>query len=188
MAIGSFIVGSAISRSGRARIFPLVGGTLAGLLCLLVAYVGLGQSIIFDVVCTTMLGAAFGAQINPMLVIVQNGLEVRDIGAGVSGMTFFRSLAGAFGVAVFTTFLIGRLAAGAALVPGHEKLGADLGVALLRRDADQGFDNAQTLALLAVREHAFSLVFVFAALFAAIAVAAVFCLNERPLRANSGRL
>jgi hypothetical protein len=123
-----------------------------------------------------------------MLVIVQNGLEIRDIGAGVSGMTFFRSLAGAFGVSVFTTFLIGRLAAGATLVPGHEKLGSDLGVGMLRTDADGLFDATQAQALFVVREHAFSLVFVLAAFFALAAVIAVAILKEQPLRANSGRL
>ena len=127
MAIGGFIVGSAVSRLGRAKMFPVVGGLAATALCLLIAHEGLGHSTLFDVVCTALLGASIGCQINPLNVIVQNGLEIRDIGAGVSGSTFFRSLGGAFGVAAFSTFLIGRLAAGAMLVPGHEKLGADPG-------------------------------------------------------------
>jgi EmrB/QacA subfamily drug resistance transporter len=186
MAIGSFIVGSAISRLGRARIFPVVGGVVAAALCLLIAREGLGQSLLFDAVCTTLLGAALGAQINPMLVIVQNGLDVSDIGAGVSGMTFFRSLAGAFGVAVFTTFLINRLASGAADVPGHEKLGANLGVGLMRLDSDQTFDVGQRAAFALVRTHAFSMVFVVAACFAVFASLAVLLIDEKPLRAGSG--
>ena len=165
MAIGSFIVGSAVSRLGRAKIFPVIGGLGATALCLLIAHDGLGRSVLFDVVCTFLLGAAIGWQINPMNVIVQNGLEIRDIGAGVSGMTFFRSLGGAFGVAAFSTFLIGRLAAGAVLVPGHEKLGADPGIGLLRQDAALAFDSAQLAAFTAVLEHAFALVFILAAAF-----------------------
>jgi hypothetical protein len=188
MAIGSFFVGSAVSRWGRAKMYPIIGGLVSTILCLLIAYNGLGRSTLFDVVCTIMLGAALGWQINPMIVIVQNGLEIRDIGAGVSGMTFFRSLGGAFGVAAFSTFLISRLAAGAVLVPGYEKLGADPGIGLLRQDnAAQVFDSVQTAAFTAVLEHAFALVFILAACLSLVAAFAVSMINERPLRTGSGR-
>jgi EmrB/QacA subfamily drug resistance transporter len=188
MAIGGFVVGSLVSHFGRAKIFPLVGGLVATAFCLLIAHEGLGRSTLFDVVSTALLGASIGCQLNPLNVIVQNGLEIRDIGAGVSGATFFRTLGGAFGVAAFSTFLIGRLAAGAVLVPGHEKLGADPGVGLLRQDAALAFDSAQLAAFTAVREHAFALVFILAAAISLAAVVAVSTINERPLRTGSGRL
>jgi EmrB/QacA subfamily drug resistance transporter len=186
MAIGNFIVGSAISRLGRAKIFAVIGGLAATVLCLLISHNGLGRSVLFDGECTFLLGAAIGCQINPMSLIVQNGLEIRDIGAGISGMTFFRSLGGAFGVAAFSTFLISRLAAGAALVPGHEKLGADLGIGLLRQDAALAFDNAQLAAFDGVREHAFALVFLLAAGISLATVFAVLTISESPLRTTTG--
>ncbi len=188
MSIGSFIVGSAITRTGRARVYPIVAGFVAVAVCLLIARVGLGTSLVFDLLSILALGAALGCQINPMLVIVPNGLEIRDIGAGVSGMTFFRSLAGAFGVAVFTTFLVDRLAAGAALVPGHEKLGANLGVGMLRRDMDKLFDASANAAFDVVRQSAFSHVFVMAAGLTIAGVVALAAMQEKPLRANSGLL
>jgi EmrB/QacA subfamily drug resistance transporter len=188
MAVGSFIVGSTIARIGRARIFPVIGGLASMGLCLLIARHGLGRSSLFDIVCTTALGGALGWQINPMLVIVQNGLESHDMGAGVSGMTFFRSLAGAFGVALFSTFLIGRLGAGAAAIPGVEKLGAELGVELLHRDNLHMLDAGQLDAVRMVQEHAFALVFVLAAAICLVSVMAVLSIKERPLRAASGRL
>ena len=95
------------ARLGKARLFPICGGLgAARSLCLLIAREGLGRSTIFDALCTGGLGVAMGCVINPMLVIIQNGLEVKDIGVGVASMTFFRSLAGAFGVAIFSTFLV----------------------------------------------------------------------------------
>lgn len=188
MATGGFIVGSTVSRLGRAKMFPVVGGIAAAALCLVIAHEGLGRSTLFDVACTALLGASIGCQINPVNVMVQNGLEIRDIGTGVSGSTFFRSLAGAFGVAAFSTFLISSLAAGAILVPGHEKLGADLGVGLLRQNPALTFDAAQTAAFTAVREHAFALVFVLAAAIFLFGVIAVATIDERPLRTGSGRL
>lgn len=188
MAVGSFVVGSAVSRIGRARIFPIVGGLVGATLCLVFATVGLGQSHVVDVICTALLGMTFGAQINPMLVIVQNGLDVADMGAGVSGMTFFRSLAGAFGVAVFTTFLITRMSAGAASVPGHEALGAEPGVALLRGDWRNVLSAAEQKGFVLVQEHAFANTFLLAAGLLCCAVIATLFINERPLRAGSGRL
>jgi len=128
-----------------------------------------------------------GCQMNPLNVMVQNGLEIRDIGAGVGGMTFLRTLGGAFGVAAFTTFLISRLGAGAVLVPGHEMLGADPGIGLLRQDAGP-FDSAQMAAFTAVREHAFALVFVLAAGISLVGVLSTLLINEHPLRTGSGRL
>jgi EmrB/QacA subfamily drug resistance transporter len=188
LATGGFIVGSLVSRLGRAKIFPLIGGLLAAALCLLIAHEGLGRSALFDFICTGLLGASTGFQLNPLNVIVQNGLEIRDLGSGIGGMTFFRSLGGAFGVAAFMTFLVGRLSAGAVLVPGHEKLGADPGIGLLRQDAASAFDPAQWAAFTGVLEHAFSLVFILAAAISLAAFFAVLTINERPLRTGSGKL
>lgn len=188
MAVGSFIVGSAIAKFGRAKIFPIVGGLVAAIVCLLIARDGLGRSIMFDVVCTTLLGMAIGWQINPLLVIVQNGLEIRDIGTGVSGMTFFRSLAGAFGVAMFSTYLIASLGAGAMRVPGHEKLGVNPGIGLLRGDTAGLFDPAQLAAFHMVLENAFSSVFVLSAVLFLVAPIVAAIIPARTLRADSGRL
>lgn len=187
MAVGSFAVGTAISRLGRAKVFPIVGGTIAATACALIGWFGLGHSIAFDSFCLLLLGSAIGCQINPLLVIVQNGLEIRDIGAGVSGMTFFRSLAGAFGVAEAFTFIIGRLAAGAVQVPGHEQLGPDPGVGLMRPIPPGVFDAAQMAVFDLVREHAFASGFFVAGAVFFLTIFIVMTVKERPLRAVGGR-
>ena len=87
--------------------------------------------------------------------------------------------------AVFTTLLIGRLGAGAALVPGHEKLGADPGIGLLRQNALHIFDDAQIAAFTSVLEHAFASVFILAAVLALTDVVAVALIKERPLRTRN---
>ena len=188
LGIGGFFVGSAVSRFGRAKIFPIIGGLLGTGLCLMIAYEGLGRSAWFDVICMGLLGASIGCQLNPMNVIVQNGLEIRDLGAGIGGMTFFRSLGGAFGVAAFMTFLVGRLSAGAKLVPGYEKLGPDPGIGLLQQNAASAFDSAQWAAFTGVMEHSFALVFVLAAGISFVAFLAVLTVTESPLRTGSGKL
>jgi hypothetical protein len=186
MALGSFVIGTAISRLGRAKIFPIMGGLLAASACAAMAYFGLGRMLVFDCICLLALGSAIGCQINPLLVIVQNGLEIRDIGAGVSGMTFFRSLAGAFGVAEGLTFLIGRLSTGAAAVPGHEVLGPDPGIGLMRPALAGSFSPAQNTAFDLVREQAFASAFLLAGAVFLLTIAIVLTIKERPLRAVTG--
>jgi len=49
-------------------------------------------------VCTAILGLSFGAQFNPITVMVQNTLDPRDTGVGIATLMFLRLMAGAFGV------------------------------------------------------------------------------------------
>ena len=177
MAIGSFVAGSLVSRLGRARVFPIIGGGTTVLVCVLVAVFGLGQSTLFDVVTTFLLGAGFGWQINPNLVIAQNALEPEEIASGVAGMTFLRSLAGAFGVAMFTTFLIGRLASGGVA-------GAKSGADVLRAGANADLSSEALARLTEVMQHGFSAVFLLAGVISAIGLAAAIAVDEKPLRTS----
>jgi Na+/melibiose symporter-like transporter len=187
MAGGSFIVGSLVSRLGRARVFPIIGACVTALVCTLIAVFGLGHSMIFDLLCIVMLGASFGWQINPALVVAQNALQPTEMASGVSGMTFLRSLGGAFGVAAMTTLLIARLGAGAASLPNYQELGPDPGVGLLRA-AESGTipPEAQAQATMLLHD-AFSAVFFFAAILSVVALAAALSVQETALRTATPR-
>jgi hypothetical protein len=125
---GSFLAGQAVGRTGRYRFLALLGTAVATLMCLLIALVGLGHSLAFDTVVTLVMGLAFGCQFSPMTVTVQNALDPRDGGIGIACMFFFRLMGGAFGVALLSAILLGRLgaagglaqAAGGGVVPGAE--------------------------------------------------------------------
>jgi hypothetical protein len=45
----------------------------------------------------------------PLILAVQNSLDLRDMGAGTSAATFFRSLGGSFGVAALGAIMTNRL-------------------------------------------------------------------------------
>ena len=98
--IGSASAGALISRTGRYRIFPLAGSTLACLACASIGYVGLGRSLAFDIVATSILGLAWGGQFSPLTIAVQNALHWQDTGIGLSCLMFFRLIGGAFGVRI----------------------------------------------------------------------------------------
>ncbi len=103
-------------------------------LCAAIAVFGLGHSALIDTVLTGGLGISFGFQLSPVVVAVQNALELDDTGIGLSVLMFFRLIGGAFGVALLTALLVGELTAGALTVPGHAVLGANPGIALLHLD------------------------------------------------------
>ena len=149
---GSFLAGQAVSRTGRYRILTVAGTATATAMCLLIAFVGLGHSLWLDTAVTLALGLAFGAQFSPITVTIQNALDPKDGGVGVSCMMFFRLMGGAFGVALLSSILLGALPGGGA-------------------DPDPALAAA-----------AFSRVFLAAGGIAALCCVAALCLREIPLR------
>ena len=113
------------------------------------------------------------------MLAVQNDAPARNIGVATSTATFFRSMGGSLGVAIFGAIFASRLANELATVPGAEKLS---GGANIRPD--------QVHALPPVVRHEFLLAFVDAlqpvflvgAGFTAVAFVLSLMLREVPLR------
>ncbi|MDB5381334.1 MAG: Drug resistance transporter, EmrB/QacA subfamily [Rhodospirillales bacterium] len=127
---GSFVAGQLITKTGRTWIFPVIGcaGATAG--CMLLAVLGLGHTLVVDLAVTMLLGLSLGGQMSPLTVTIQNALEPRDAGVGLSCMMFFRLMGGAFGTAGLVAVLVDRLGGGLALFQPH--LRAAMPVAELR--------------------------------------------------------
>ena len=60
---------------------------MATAMCLVIALVGLGHSLVVDTVVTLLLGLSFGCQFSPMTVTIQNAVDPRDGGVAISCMT-----------------------------------------------------------------------------------------------------
>ncbi|MEU5645237.1 MDR family MFS transporter [Streptomyces milbemycinicus] len=109
LLLTSTLSGQAVSRTGRWKIFPVLGTavTAAGLVLLhrLTESSGdLEMSLYFFV-----FGFGLGLVMQVLVLIVQNAVSYEDLGVATSGVTFFRSIGSAFGVAVFGTVFTGRL-------------------------------------------------------------------------------
>jgi len=119
-----------------------------------------------------LVGIGMGLIMQPLVLAVQNGLSLHDMGAGTSAVTFFRSLGGSFGVAMLGAVFNNRLTHWMAqLMPGGGAVtGAGNGKLL--------GDPAQILALpepirIAIQEsfvRSLHTVFLVAALIAALAI------------------
>jgi hypothetical protein len=177
-----------VSRTGRYRIFPIVGTSVMTLACLSIGAIGLGRWTLFDVLATTALGLSFGFQLSPMTVTIQNALEWRDTGIGMSCLMFFRLMGGAFGVALLSSVLIGALDAGARAIPGHEILGPQPGIALFHLHEQSGqLTPALLAALSSTMAGAFRRLFLVAAVFGFLALLGACALREVPLRGRPER-
>ncbi len=182
--LGSFIAGQLMTRTGRYRIYPILGAGAMTLGCAAISLFGLGNSIPLDILLTGGLGLSFGFQLAPVVIPVQNALELQDTGIGLGVVMFFRLLGGAFGVALLTALLVGQLNAGALAVPGHDVLGADPGIALLHLDQQDNLSADLLAGLMHTFHRAFAQVFLYAAVISAVTTLGALGLKEIPLRGS----
>jgi hypothetical protein len=101
MLIVSILSGRAITRTGRYRIFPIIGGVLMTVGMLLLTLLD-AQTSRFELgAYLVVLGAGMGFLMQTSMLIAQNSVEQRDLGAASGAATFFRSIGGSFGVSLF---------------------------------------------------------------------------------------
>jgi len=184
--LGSFIAGQIVTRTGRYRIFPVIGAAAGALVFLAIARIGLGHALAFDLAATGLIGISFGFQLSPVMVSIQNTLERRDTGIGMSCIIFFRLMGGAFGVALFSSVLIAAFNEGAAGVAGHAVLGDNPGLALFHLDEHRAVLTPALIADLAhVVAQGFARVFTLAAFISALAAIGALLVEETPLRGRA---
>ncbi|MGI5525114.1 MDR family MFS transporter [Micromonospora sp. CA-259024] len=107
--VTSILTGRAMSRIGRYKWFPVAGSVtlVVGMLLFTQLHVGTSLWVAFGFM--VVIGVGLGLCMQSLVLAVQNAVSVRDLGAGTSSATFFRSLGGSFGVAILGTLLSSRL-------------------------------------------------------------------------------
>ncbi|HEV2372173.1 MAG TPA: MDR family MFS transporter [Streptosporangiaceae bacterium] len=97
----SITSGRLVSRWGRYRVFPIVGTAVMTLGLYLLSHLGVTTNDWLSSLYMLVLGAGIGASLQVLVVAVQNAVSYTDLGAATGGATFFRSIGGSFGTAVF---------------------------------------------------------------------------------------
>jgi EmrB/QacA subfamily drug resistance transporter len=97
----SITTGRLVSRWGRYRIFPIFGTATMTIGLYLLSHLGVTTSDWLSSLYMLVLGAGIGASLQVLVVAVQNSVSYADLGAATGGATFFRSIGGSFGTAVF---------------------------------------------------------------------------------------
>ncbi|MER5458840.1 MDR family MFS transporter [Micromonospora sp. NPDC002389] len=109
--ITSVLTGRAMSRIGRYKWFPVTGSVVLLVGMLLFTRLQVGTSLWVAFGFMAVIGVGLGLCMQSLVLAVQNSVSLRDLGAGTSSATFFRSLGGSFGVAILGAVLSARLAA-----------------------------------------------------------------------------
>jgi MFS family permease len=108
--VASVSSGRRITTTGRYKRFPIAGTALTaaglGLLSTLGAHTPYWRTALFMVT----LGLGIGLVMQVLVLATQNSVDRRDMGVATSSATFFRSMGGTFGTAIFGSVLANQLA------------------------------------------------------------------------------
>ncbi|SNY61988.1 MDR family MFS transporter [Paractinoplanes atraurantiacus] len=102
---GSVISGQLISRTGKYKIFPILGSVFAAAGMWLLHTVGVDTPFWRTGVFMAVLGLGLGLVLQPITLAVQNAMSAREIGVATSSATFFRQMGATAGTALFLSLL-----------------------------------------------------------------------------------
>lgn len=99
--IVSLFVGQIITRTGRYKAFPVLGGVVMAVAMVLLSRQDVHTSPAQTGLFIAVLGIGMGFLMQTTMLIAQNSVDQKDLGVSSSAATFFRSIGGSFGVSLF---------------------------------------------------------------------------------------
>jgi EmrB/QacA subfamily drug resistance transporter len=105
----SLIGGFVMTRTGRYKAMPIIGGAIMSVAMYLLTGLGVGTSRVTSGLFFLVLGIGMGFLMQITSVIVQNSVGPRDIGVASSARAFFQQIGGSMGVALFGAVFARRL-------------------------------------------------------------------------------
>lgn len=109
LLVASIFSGNVVSKTGRYRVFPIVGTLVMAAGLFLLSRMGPGTGVWLESLYMVVLGLGIGLAMQVLTIAVQNTVDYEDLGTATSGVTFFRTLGSAFGTAVFGTIYANAL-------------------------------------------------------------------------------
>ena len=182
MLITSIASGQLISKTGRYKIFPIVGTAVMTLGLFLLARMSASTSVLTASLIMLVLGLGLGMVMQVLVIAVQNAVSYQDLGVATSGATLFRLIGGSLGTAVLGAVFASRLARNLAAAlpdggagPAIKASGMSAhAMAALSPEARAAYELAFTRSL--------DTVFLVAMGIAAVGFALVWLMPEQPLR------
>nr|WP_279630803.1 MDR family MFS transporter [Rathayibacter sp. VKM Ac-2804] len=105
LLIASTIFGGIISRTGKWKAIMVSGGVLAVVGTFLLSTLRYDTNLVLVGVFMAILGAGLGMLMQNLVLVVQNSIDIKNLGVATSAVTFFRSLGGTVGVSVLGSML-----------------------------------------------------------------------------------
>ena len=109
VTITSIVAGQVTTRTGRYKIFPVLGGAIMGLGMFLLAHLDIATTRTTSAIYYVVLGLGMGFLMQMVSLIAQNSVEQKDMGVASSARMFFQQIGGSLGVAAFGAIFARKL-------------------------------------------------------------------------------
>ncbi|MBE7190051.1 MFS transporter, partial [Jatrophihabitans endophyticus] len=187
--IASLAAGQITSRTGRYKIFPIVGSILMVVGLLVMTQIGADTPLWQTDLYMGLFGIGLGLNMQSIVLAMQNSVEPKDMGVATSSVTFFRQVGGSLGTAIFLSILFSSATG---------NISSELSKSGVSLPAGKSFDINDTSSLAslpsAVKQpilvgfsNAMDLVFLVGGLLLILAVIVSARMKEVPLRTVSGQ-
>ncbi|HWC85585.1 MAG TPA: MFS transporter [Solirubrobacteraceae bacterium] len=184
----SIVSGQIISRTGRYKVFPIIGTAVLAVGLVLLSTMSAHTTSLQSSAYMLVVGLGLGMTMQVLVLAVQNAVDYQDLGVATSGATLFRSIGGAIGTAILGSIFSNQLKTN--LASALTKLPSPASPTIAKK-IQAGADNPAALKKLPPTIHdayihaftnALTPVFLVAAGASALAFLLSFALEQRPLR------
>ncbi|WP_245744117.1 DHA2 family efflux MFS transporter permease subunit [Lentzea fradiae] len=179
LMVTALVTGSTISRTGRYRIFPLIGSVGLSLGLFLLSNLDATTSYWVMGLFMAVLGAGIGLVMQVPVIVVQSTTSYGDLGVATSGISFLRTIGSSFGVAAFGTIYANQLPRNLVVPPGVDPR------AIASPAAVHALPEAVRAPIVDGYAETVQTMFLIAAPIGLVALAVAFFLPEVPLRDTS---
>jgi EmrB/QacA subfamily drug resistance transporter len=177
----SIPAGILISKTGRYKIFPIIGAVLLTLSLLGLSRLHADTPYWHVAIAIFLLGCGLGLTMQTITTAIQNAVDYRELGTATGATTFFRQIGGAIGAAAFGAVLSSRLRDHLA-----EEFGGHAPVSDTNNvQAIQALHGAVREHVLAAFSHALDDVFLIGVPVVVLAFFVALALKEIPLRSGA---
>jgi EmrB/QacA subfamily drug resistance transporter len=174
--------GRAIAKTGRYKVFPIAGLGLTAVAMFLFGQIGVDTPMLWVMAIMLLAGAGLGLCMQTLILSVQNVVPPKDMGVATSSATFFRSIGGTVGTAVFLSLLFTVVLDRLSGIAGPRAGAIDINdTSFLDRLSPE-----QKRPILDAFSHGIDVVFTVGGIVILVAFALIWFLKEIPLSTKSG--
>jgi EmrB/QacA subfamily drug resistance transporter len=175
--VTSILAGQLVSRTGKYKLFPLIGTTIVTISLFLISRMTADTGNLAASLYMLLLGLGLGFVMQVLIIAVQNAVEYRDLGVATSNAILFRFIGGSLGTALLGAVLATQLHTNMQrLLPGTAALDS------ISPQALAGLSPELRGAYIEAFVASLSTVFLFASAIAFFGLLVALLLPERPLR------
>jgi EmrB/QacA subfamily drug resistance transporter len=187
LLVAAISSGRWISKHGRYRWFPIAGSAVLTVGMVMLTQIGVHTPFGVTAIAMIVIGVGIGLFMQVIILVAQNDAPPQDIGTATSSATFFRSIGGSVGVAIFGAIFASRLTSGLAGLGGETVARLDLSPGAVQIDpaAVEALPAGPRTAFLDVFVHALHGAFVWGVVFSALAFLLSWALPEIELRTTT---